>query len=86
MAFDLPTQIGYDSDAAMAEGEWGVRASLSTPLDDFETVFDRIPLDEVSTSMTINAPAAVLSRDVHCDGRQAGRPKRAAPGTIKTTS
>ena len=60
MAFDLPTQMGYDSDAAMAEGEVGRSGVAIDTLDDFETVFDGIPLDEVSTSMTINAPAAVL--------------------------
>ena len=60
MAFDLPTQMGYDSDAAMAEGEVGKAGVAIDSLDDFETVFDGIPLDEVSTSMTINAPASVL--------------------------
>ena len=60
MAFDLPTQMGYDSDAAMAEGAVGRSGVAIDTLDDFETVFDGIPLDEVSTSMTINAPAAVL--------------------------
>ncbi|MFT4890196.1 MAG: methylmalonyl-CoA mutase N-terminal domain/subunit [Halobacteriales archaeon] len=60
MAFDLPTQMGYDSDAAMAAGEVGKSGVAIDTLDDMETVFDGIPLDEVSTSMTINAPAAVL--------------------------
>ncbi|MUV59148.1 methylmalonyl-CoA mutase family protein, partial [Halogeometricum sp. CBA1124] len=60
MAFDLPTQKGYDSDAAMAAGEVGKAGVAIDSLRDMEVVFDGIPLDEVSTSMTINAPAAVL--------------------------
>ncbi|MBN1312756.1 MAG: methylmalonyl-CoA mutase family protein [Anaerolineae bacterium] len=60
VAFDLPTQIGYDADDPMALGEVGkVGVSISS-LDDMLTLFDGIPLDQVSTSMTINAPAAVL--------------------------
>ncbi len=60
VAFDLPTQIGYDADDPMAMGEVGkVGVSIST-LNDMETLFRGIPLDKVSTSMTINAPAAVL--------------------------
>ncbi|GAB7011224.1 methylmalonyl-CoA mutase family protein [Halorubrum trueperi] len=60
MAFDLPTQMGYDSDNAMAAGEVGKSGVAIDTLQDMETVFDGIPLDEVSTSMTINAPASVL--------------------------
>jgi methylmalonyl-CoA mutase N-terminal domain/subunit len=60
VAFDLPTQIGYDADASLAEGEVGrVGVSISS-LDDMRTLFDGIPLDQVSTSMTINAPATIL--------------------------
>lgn len=60
VAFDLPTQIGYDADHALAHGEVGkVGVSISS-LKDMETLFDQIPLDKVSTSMTINSPAAVL--------------------------
>ena len=60
VAFDLPTQIGYDADEAIARGEVGkVGVSISS-LDDFETLFKDIPLDKVSTSMTINAPASIL--------------------------
>ena len=60
VAFDLPTQIGYDADDPMAAGEVGkVGVSISS-LDDMLTLFNQIPLDQVSTSMTINAPAAVL--------------------------
>ncbi|MFB6299564.1 MAG: methylmalonyl-CoA mutase family protein, partial [Halobacteriales archaeon] len=60
MAFDLPTQMGYDSDSAMAEGEVGKSGVAIDTLRDMETVFEGIPLDEVSTSMTINAPASIL--------------------------
>ncbi|MFH0794442.1 MAG: methylmalonyl-CoA mutase family protein [bacterium] len=60
VAFDLPTQIGYDSDHERAEGEIGrVGVAIST-IEDMETLFDGIPLDKVSTSMTINATAAIL--------------------------
>ncbi len=60
VAFDLPTQIGYDSDNEMAIGEVGKVGVAIDSLKDMETLFDGIPLDQVSTSMTINAPAAVL--------------------------
>ncbi|MFA7576549.1 MAG: methylmalonyl-CoA mutase family protein [Candidatus Muiribacteriota bacterium] len=60
VAFDLPTQIGYDSDDAMAEGEVGKVGVAIDSLADMEILFDGIPLDKVSTSMTINAPAMVL--------------------------
>jgi methylmalonyl-CoA mutase N-terminal domain/subunit len=60
VAFDLPTQIGYDSDHPLAEGEVGKVGVAIDSLEDMETLFDGIPLDRVSTSMTINAPAAVL--------------------------
>ena len=63
VAFDLPTQIGYDSDHQLAQGEVG---RVGVPIDslaDMLTLFDGIPLDKVSTSMTINAPAAMASDD-----------------------
>ena len=60
VAFDLPTQIGYDADDPMSEGEVGrVGVSISS-LDDMAALFDQIPLAQVSTSMTINAPASIL--------------------------
>jgi methylmalonyl-CoA mutase N-terminal domain/subunit len=60
VAFDLPTQIGYDADDPIAQGEVGkVGVSISS-LQDMRLLFDQIPLDKVSTSMTINAPAAIL--------------------------
>jgi methylmalonyl-CoA mutase, N-terminal domain len=60
VAFDLPTQIGYDSDHPLAQGEVGKVGVAIDSVKDMETLFDQIPLDKVSTSMTINAPAAVL--------------------------
>jgi len=60
VAFDLPTQIGYDSDHSLAQGEVGKVGVAIDSVKDMEILFDQIPLDKVSTSMTINAPAAVL--------------------------
>ena len=60
VAFDLPTQIGYDSDHPLSQGEVGKVGVAIDSLQDMETLFDGIPLDKVSTSMTINAPAAIL--------------------------
>ncbi len=60
VAFDLPTQIGYDADHPLASGEVGKVGVSVCSLEDMEILFQDIPLDEVSTSMTINAPAAVL--------------------------
>jgi len=60
VAFDLPTQIGYDSDDKLAQGEVGKVGVAISSLEDMETLFRDIPLGDVSTSMTINAPAAIL--------------------------
>ncbi len=60
VAFDLPTQIGYDSDHQMSAGEVGKVGVAIDSIIDMETLFDGIPLDKVSTSMTINSPAAIL--------------------------
>jgi methylmalonyl-CoA mutase N-terminal domain/subunit len=60
VAFDLPTQMGYDSDAPIAHGEVGKVGVAIDSIDDMRVLFDRIPLDQVSTSMTINAPGSVL--------------------------
>ena len=60
VAFDLPTQMGRDSDHPLAEGEVGKVGVAIDSLEDMETLFDQIPLDKVSTSMTINAPATIL--------------------------
>ena len=60
VAFDLPTQIGYDADDPIAQGEVGkVGVSISS-IHDMEQLFDQIPLEKVSTSMTMNAPAGIL--------------------------
>ena len=83
VAFDLPTQIGYDADHAFAEGEVGkVGVSISS-LRDMQTLLDGIPLDKVSISMTINAPAAVLLAMVIAVGKQQGVPSSALRGTIQ---
>jgi methylmalonyl-CoA mutase N-terminal domain/subunit len=60
VAFDLPTQIGYDSDHELASGEVGLAGVAIDTIDDMEVLFDKIPLDKVSTSMTINSTAAIL--------------------------
>jgi methylmalonyl-CoA mutase N-terminal domain/subunit len=60
IAFDLPTQMGYDSDHPMSEGEVGKVGVAIDSLADMEVLFDGIPMDQVSTSMTINAPASIL--------------------------
>jgi len=83
MAFDLPTQMGYDSDSPMAEGEVGKSGVAIDSLDDMETVFDGIPLDEVSTSMTINAPASVLLAMYIAVGDRQGVDREELRGTIQ---
>ena len=83
MAFDLPTQMGYDSDDAMAAGEVGKTGVAIDSLSDMETVFEGIPLDEVSTSMTINAPAAVLLAMYIAVGDVQGVDREELRGTIQ---
>jgi methylmalonyl-CoA mutase N-terminal domain/subunit len=83
MAFDLPTQMGYDSDDPMAAGEVGKAGVAIDTLADFETVFDGIPLDEVSTSMTINAPASVLLAMYIAVGDMQGVDRAELRGTIQ---
>ncbi len=83
VAFDLPTQIGYDADDPMALGEVGkVGVSISS-LRDMEVLFDQIPLDKVSTSMTINAPAAVLLAMYVAVGKRQGVDSSKLRGTIQ---
>ena len=83
VAFDLPTQIGYDSDHPMAEGEVGKVGVAISSLEDMETLLDGIPLDKVSTSMTINAPASVLlAMYVAVAKKQGVRPEKLR-GTIQ---
>ena len=72
VAFDLPTQIGYDSDHELAKGEVGRVGVAIDSLDDMETLFTSIPLDRVSTSMTINATAATLLALYIAVGRRQG--------------
>src|SRR6056297_633426 len=83
MAFDLPTQMGYDSDADMAAGEVGKAGVAIDSIDDMLTVFDGIPLDEVSTSMTINAPASVLLAMYIAVGDIQGVDREELRGTIQ---
>ncbi len=83
VAFDLPTQIGYDADDLLAEGEVGkVGVSISS-LDDMRRLFDGIPLDKVSISMTINAPAAVLLAMVIAVAKEQGVEPRRLRGTVQ---
>ncbi|MDY6875256.1 MAG: methylmalonyl-CoA mutase family protein [Chloroflexota bacterium] len=83
VAFDLPTQIGYDADDPLAEGEVGkVGVSISS-LEDMRTLFDTIPLDKVSTSMTINAPAAILLAMYIAVAKEQGVEPRQLRGTVQ---
>jgi methylmalonyl-CoA mutase N-terminal domain/subunit len=83
VAFDLPTQMGYDSDAPLAEGEVGRVGVPIDTLDDMETLFDRIPLDQVSTSMTINATAAILLAMVQAVAEKQGIAPASLNGTVQ---
>jgi methylmalonyl-CoA mutase N-terminal domain/subunit len=83
-AFDMPTLMGYDSDHARALGEVGREGVAIDSLDDMETLFAGIPLGEVSTSMTINSPAAMLLAFYVCVGEKQGAPRDRLRGTIQT--
>ncbi|MFS8523797.1 MAG: methylmalonyl-CoA mutase family protein [Limnochordales bacterium] len=83
VAFDLPTQMGYDSDHPLAEGEVGRVGVAIDTLADMETLFDGIPLDQVSTSMTINAPAAVLLAMYVALAQKRGIPPDKLAGTVQ---
>ena len=83
MAFDLPTQMGYDSDDPMAEGEVGRAGVAIDSLADMQRVFDGIDLSEVSTSMTINAPASVLLAMYVAVGDAKGVDRSELRGTIQ---
>ena len=83
VAFDLPTQIGYDSDASVALGEVGKVGVAIDTLADMETLFDGIPLDKVSTSMTINASAVVLLAMYVAVAEKQGVPADKLDGTIQ---
>ena len=83
VAFDLPTQIGYDADDPIAQGEVGkVGVSISS-IRDMEQLFDQIPLEKVSTSMTINAPAGVLLAMYIAVAKRQGADMRQLRGTIQ---
>jgi methylmalonyl-CoA mutase, N-terminal domain len=83
VAFDLPTQMGYDSDEAIAHGEIGKVGVAIDSIEDMRTLFDGIPLDAVSTSMTINAPASVLLLLYQLVGEEHEVPGAKLTGTIQ---
>src|ERR1700746_2356852 len=83
-AFDMPTLMGYDSDHPRSLGEVGREGVAIDSLADMETLFSGIPLGDVSTSMTINAPAAMLLAFYLCVGEQQGTPRAQLRGTIQT--
>ena len=83
VAFDLPTQLGYDSDAPQARGEVGKVGVAIDSIADVETLFDSIPLDAVTVSMTINAPASILLALVLAVARRRGIPFEKLGGTIQ---
>ncbi|KAK1181345.1 methylmalonyl-CoA mutase family protein [Streptomyces sp. NBS 14/10] len=83
VAFDLPTQMGYDSDAPLAHGEVGKVGVAIDSIEDMRTLFAGIPLDRVSTSMTINAPAALLLLLYQLVGEEQGVAARDLTGTIQ---
>jgi methylmalonyl-CoA mutase, N-terminal domain len=83
VAFDLPTQMGYDSDAPIAAGEVGKVGVAIDSVDDMRELFAGIPLDQVSTSMTINAPAAVLLLLYQLVAEEQGIPPGRLSGTIQ---
>jgi methylmalonyl-CoA mutase N-terminal domain/subunit len=83
MAFDLPTQLGLDSDDPRSLGEVGRTGVAIDTIDDMRTAFDGIPLDEVSTSMTINAPAAVLLLLYDIVAEEQGVPSEKLRGTVQ---
>src|SRR3954469_13096944 len=83
MAFDLPTQLGLDSDDERSRGEVGRTGVAIDTIDDMRTAFDQIPRDQVSTSMTINAPAAVLLLLYELVGEEQGVPAEQLRGTTQ---
>src|SRR6266571_2126078 len=83
VAFDLPTQMGYDSDAPMAHGEVGRVGVAISSVEDMQTLLDGLPLDRVSTSMTINATAAILLALYVAAGEARGIARRSLRGTVQ---
>jgi len=82
-AFDMPTLMGYDSDHPMADGEVGVEGVAVDTLADFEVLFEGIPLDQVSTSFTINSPAAIIYAMYILVGEKQGVPSQKLRGTLQ---
>src|ERR671937_1240412 len=83
VAFDLPTQMGYDSDHPLAAGEVGRVGVAIDSIEDMATLFDRIPLDRISTSMTINATAIILLALYIAVAKRQGVPTRSLSGTVQ---
>ena len=83
VAFDLPTQMGYDSDHSLAAGEVGRAGVTVSSITDMETLFERIPLEKVSTSMTINATAMILLALYVTVARKQGVPWSRLHGTVQ---
>ena len=83
VAFDFPTQLGYDCDHPMAKGEVGKAGVSVSTLRDMEIIFDGIPLDKVTTSMTINAPATVLLAMYIAVAEKQGVPQEKLGGTVQ---
>ncbi|HTR32425.1 MAG TPA: methylmalonyl-CoA mutase family protein [Gaiellaceae bacterium] len=83
-AFDMPTLMGYDSDHPRSLGEVGREGVAIDSLEDMQTLFSGIPLGDVSTSMTINSPAAILLAFYLCVGEEEGVPRASLRGTIQT--
>ena len=83
MAFDLPTQLGRDSDDPLCQGEVGRTGVPIDTIEDMRICFDQIPLDGVSTSMTINAPAAILLLLYELVGEEQGVPSEKLRGTVQ---
>jgi methylmalonyl-CoA mutase, N-terminal domain len=83
VAFDLPTQMGYDSDHPLAQGEVGKVGVAIDSIEDMRLLFDDLPLDRISTSMTINAPAATLLLLYQLVAEEQGIPAAALTGTIQ---
>src|SRR5690349_10513037 len=83
VAFDLPTQLGLDSDDRLARGEVGRTGVAIDSLEDMQRLLEGIPLDEVSTSMTINAPASLLLLLYELVGERQGVPPEKLSGTVQ---
>jgi len=83
VAFDMPTLMGYDSDHIFAKGEVGLCGVTVDSLRDMETIFDGIPLDKISTSMTINSPASILLAMYIVVGEKQGVPQEKLTGTLQ---